>query len=52
MAGTRQRHPLEPALLHLFNHGTHHRGQITTLLMQAGVDPGATDLIIYYREKG
>ena len=32
------------AALHLFNHGTHHRGQATTLLRQAGVDPGATDL--------
>lgn len=29
---------------HLFNHGTHHRGQITTLLAQLGLDPGATDL--------
>lgn len=29
---------------HLFNHQTHHRGQITTLLSQAGVDPGVTDL--------
>jgi uncharacterized damage-inducible protein DinB len=30
---------------HLFNHQTHHRGQITTLLSQAGVDMGATDLV-------
>jgi uncharacterized damage-inducible protein DinB len=29
---------------HLFNHSTHHRGQVTTLLKQAGVDPGVTDL--------
>ena len=29
---------------HLFNHQTHHRGQVTTLLKQAGVDPGVTDL--------
>jgi hypothetical protein len=28
----------------LFNHQTHHRGQLTTLLFQAGQDPGATDL--------
>jgi uncharacterized damage-inducible protein DinB len=28
----------------MFNHQTHHRGQVTTLLMQAGIDPGATDL--------
>jgi len=29
---------------HLFNHQTHHRGQLTTLLMQLGNDPGVTDL--------
>jgi uncharacterized damage-inducible protein DinB len=28
----------------MFNHQTHHRGQVTTLLKQAGIDPGATDL--------
>lgn len=31
-------------LMHLFNHQTHHRGQITTMLTQAGVDVGVTDL--------
>ena len=29
---------------HLFNHQTHHRGQLTTLLSQLGRDPGITDL--------
>jgi uncharacterized damage-inducible protein DinB len=29
---------------HMFNHQTHHRGQLTTLLSQLGVDPGVTDL--------
>lgn len=29
---------------HLFNHQTHHRGQLTTLLSQMGYDPGVTDL--------
>lgn len=33
------------AVTHFFNHQAHHRGQLTTLLMQAGVDPGVTDLI-------
>lgn len=32
-------------LLHLFNHQTHHRGQVTTLLFQQGIDPGITDLL-------
>jgi len=29
---------------HIFNHQTHHRGQITTLLSQNGIDIGTTDL--------
>lgn len=29
---------------HLFNHQTHHRGQLTTLLCQQGHDVGPTDL--------
>jgi uncharacterized damage-inducible protein DinB len=33
-------------LMHFFNHQTHHRGQVTTLLSQAGVDMGDTDLVI------
>ncbi len=33
-------------LVHLFNHQTHHRGQVTTLLTQAGQDVGATDLLL------
>jgi uncharacterized damage-inducible protein DinB len=33
-----------PLLQHFFNHQTHHRGQVTTLLCQAGVDVGVTDL--------
>ena len=32
-------------LTHFFNHQTHHRGQVTTLLMQSGVDPGDTDIV-------
>jgi uncharacterized damage-inducible protein DinB len=29
---------------HLFNHQTHHRGQVTALLSQQNVDVGATDI--------
>ncbi len=32
-------------LVHFFNHQTHHRGQVTTLLSQAGQDVGDTDLL-------
>ena len=34
-------------LLHFFNHQTHHRGQASTLLTQAGVDIGVTDLLLW-----
>jgi len=30
---------------HFFNHQTHHRGQVSTLFSQAGVDVGVTDLL-------
>lgn len=43
--GVRRAHPAWQAMTHFFNHQTHHRGQTTTLLMQAGVDMGVTDLI-------
>jgi uncharacterized damage-inducible protein DinB len=39
-------------LLHFFNHQTHHRGQISTLLSQAGVDIGVTDLLEWIPEQG
>ena len=37
--------PFQIAVSHFFNHQTHHRGQLTTLLSQLGVDVGVTDLI-------
>ncbi|MGJ8679759.1 DinB family protein [Paraglaciecola sp.] len=30
---------------HLFNHQTHHRGQVSTLFNQIGIDIGVTDLL-------
>ena len=44
-AGVAREHPAWQAITHFFNHQTHHRGQVTALLMQAGVDVGVTDLI-------
>jgi uncharacterized damage-inducible protein DinB len=43
--------PLWWAVTQLFNHQTHHRGQITTLLFQAGQDPGATDMFARLNEE-
>lgn len=44
-SGTTFNREVYPLLIHLFNHQAHHRGQATTLLTQAGVDFGATDLL-------
>ncbi|MEP6971425.1 MAG: DinB family protein [Betaproteobacteria bacterium] len=44
-SGVQRQHPAWQAMSHFFNHQTHHRGQATTLLKQAGVDPGVTDLL-------
>jgi uncharacterized damage-inducible protein DinB len=44
------RNPLWQSLQHLVNHGTYHRGQVTTLLRQLGATPVSTDLIHFYRE--
>jgi uncharacterized damage-inducible protein DinB len=45
----RYRVPAWIAVTHYFNHQTHHRGQVTTLLSQLGRDPGVTDLMALYR---
>lgn len=37
------------ALAHFFNHQTHHRGQVTALLSQLGVDVGVTDMVFMPR---
>jgi uncharacterized damage-inducible protein DinB len=29
---------------HMFNYATHHRGRLTTLMKQLGVEPGVTEL--------
>lgn len=46
MRGDKLSKKLAAVLIHFFNHQTHHRGQVTTLLSQAGVDYGVTDLVV------
>ncbi len=41
--------PAWQIVLHLVNHGTHHRGQISGFLRAMGHTPPALDLIAYYR---
>jgi uncharacterized damage-inducible protein DinB len=44
MDGKTRAFPAWLLVSHMFNHQTHHRGQLTTLLSQLGYDPGVTDL--------
>jgi uncharacterized damage-inducible protein DinB len=38
-------------LQHVVNHGSYHRGQVTTMLRQIGASPPKSmDLIAFYRE--
>lgn len=41
---------LAATMLHVVNHSTYHRGQITNFLRQLGAEPVATDLVVYYME--
>ena len=50
MAGEDQADELAILLSHFFNHQTHHRGQVHTLLSQTSVAPPPLDLIYYLRE--
>ncbi|MDJ0572597.1 MAG: DinB family protein [Pleurocapsa sp. MO_192.B19] len=36
---------------HFFNHQTHHRGQVSTLINQQGIDLGVTDLLMIIPEQ-
>ncbi|MGE3598359.1 MAG: DinB family protein [Dehalococcoidia bacterium] len=45
MAGVASSKRFGALVQHFFNHQTHHRGQVSTLLFQSGVDVGVTDLL-------
>jgi uncharacterized damage-inducible protein DinB len=45
------RNPLWQSMLHVVNHGTYHRGQVTTMLRQLGAEPLLMDLMHFYRER-
>jgi len=49
LAGQRQRTPLRVVLGHVFNHQTHHRGQVHDMLSQTAVPPPPLDLIYFTR---
>lgn len=43
--------PLWQILLHVVNHGTHHRGQVSGFLRALGYTPPPLDLSAYYRQQ-
>jgi uncharacterized damage-inducible protein DinB len=50
-AGAALANPTWVSLRHLVNHGTYHRGQVTTMLRQLGANPTQNDLICFFRER-
>jgi uncharacterized damage-inducible protein DinB len=46
--GIDREHSLWFALAHFFNHQTHHRSQVTTLLYQQSIEYGVTDFLAIY----
>jgi len=49
MAGHPYQQPAWQIVLHLVNHGTHHRGAVAGFLRAMGHPPPKLDLIFYYR---
>ena len=52
MRGNPWRQPIGQLVLHVVNHGTHHRGQVSGFLRAMGRVPPKLDLVTYYRDHG
>lgn len=50
-AGTPFSQPLWEIVLHVVNHGTHHRGQVSGFLRSMGHTPPVLDLLYFQRER-
>jgi uncharacterized damage-inducible protein DinB len=51
LRGNAWRQPIWQLVLHVVNHGTHHRGQAAGFLRSMGVAPPALDLVVFYRTR-
>jgi uncharacterized damage-inducible protein DinB len=51
MSGNPHSAPLVQLLQHVVNHGTYHRGQVTTMLRQVGAETVALDMLYFFREQ-
>lgn len=52
MAGTPYAAPLVQLMQHVVNHGTYHRGQVTTMLRQVGAEVASLDMLYFFRQGG
>ena len=50
LKGKQHEQPLWEIILHVVNHATHHRGQVSGFLRALGKVPPQLDLIFYYRQ--
>jgi len=51
LAGNAMRLPFAHSMQHVVNHGTYHRGQVTTMLRQLGAAPIGTDMSRFYLDR-
>ena len=51
LRGQRYSYPLWQQLVHVVNHSSYHRGQVTTLLRQLGAEAVSTDFLVYFDEE-
>ncbi|MEP2773128.1 MAG: DinB family protein [Fulvivirga sp.] len=49
-AGKKFENTLRQIIAHVINHSTYHRGQLATKLKEQGIQPPATDYIVFARE--
>ncbi|MHC4984442.1 MAG: DinB family protein [Planctomycetota bacterium] len=52
LAGDPYAMPLRIVLAAVFNHQTHHRGQVHALIKEAGAEPPALDIPVYWSARG
>ena len=50
LKGKQHQQPFWQIILHMVNHGSHHRGQVSGFIRGMGKVPPQLDLIFYYRE--
>ena len=51
LRGQRYSYPLWQQMVHVVNHSSYHRGQITTLLRRLGAEAVSADFLLYYDDK-